>query len=129
MFFYLSHNPVAYAILVAEIRSTFKSADQIHADAGLSSCHYLRACIDETLRMSPPSLAILWRQQEADYHEPFIVDGQIIPPNTQVGVSLTLARVFWFFNFDLAPDEAGDASSRVKNGAKTMGEAAQMNSS
>ncbi|KAI1126516.1 cytochrome P450 [Nemania abortiva] len=189
MFFYLSHNPVAYATLAAEIRSTFKSADDIHAGAALSRCQYLRACIDETLRMSPPSLAILWRQQEASDHEPFIVDGQIIPPGTQVGVSLyslfhseqyfpdsftfkperwlgsptnsdgsapgnekasaatrkafvpfslgdracagksmayleaslTLARVFWFFDFELAPNEAGDSSSRAEERSRDYG--------
>lgn len=89
-FFYLSRNPACYASLAAEIRSTFKSADEIRSGPRLSSCKYLRACIDETLRMSPPSLATSWREQDAndDSGEPFVVDGHVIPRGTQVGVSL-----------------------------------------
>ncbi|KAK7753336.1 hypothetical protein SLS62_004626 [Diatrype stigma] len=89
-FFYLSRNPACYASLAAEIRSTFQSADEIRAGPQLNRCKYLRACIDETLRMSPPSLATLWREQDAsdDSGAPFVVDGHAIPRGTQVGVSL-----------------------------------------
>lgn len=40
--------------------------------------------------MSPPTLTPLWRQQDANdtSGEPFIVDGHVIPPKTQVAVSL-----------------------------------------
>ena len=88
--FYLSRNPACYAALAAEIRSKFTSASEIQAGPQLNSCKYLRGCIDETLRMSPPSLTSLWREQDAadDSGEPFIVDGHVIPRGTQVGVSL-----------------------------------------
>lgn len=122
--------------------------------------------------MSPPTLASLWREQDAndDSGEPFVVDGHVIPRGTQVGVnlysllhneeyfpdsfsfkperwlegssedngestimrkafvpflvgdrscagkamaymevSLTLARTLWFFDFDVAPGNAGEA--------------------
>ncbi|KAK5989753.1 Cytochrome P450 monooxygenase AKT7-like protein [Cladobotryum mycophilum] len=88
MFFYLTRNPKSYAALAREIRSTFNSASEIHSGPQLAGCKYLRACIDETLRMSPPTVGTLWRQQEKSDDEPLIVDGHVIPRGTQVGVSL-----------------------------------------
>ena len=61
-FFYLSRNPDAYARAAAEVRSTFLSEEEIRIGPGLSSCHYLRACLDEALRMSPPVSAPLYRE-------------------------------------------------------------------
>ncbi|KAF9873690.1 hypothetical protein CkaCkLH20_08800 [Colletotrichum karsti] len=60
--FYLSGKPKAYAKLCHEIRSTFESDDDIRLGAKLTSCTYLRACIDEALRMSPPVGGALWRE-------------------------------------------------------------------
>ncbi|KAI0971249.1 cytochrome P450 [Xylaria arbuscula] len=89
LFFYLAQNPETSARLKAEIRSTFSSVEEIRSGPELmTSCKYLRACIDETLRMTPPTLTIPWRQREAGRDEPFVVDGHVIPPGTQVGVSL-----------------------------------------
>lgn len=90
LFFYLSRNPSSYQTLATEIRSKFNSASEIRAGAQLSSCKYLRAYIDEALRMSPPTLTPLWRQQDAkdSSGQPFIVDGHVIPRGTQVAVSL-----------------------------------------
>lgn len=36
-----------------EIRSRFTSRDSIRTGAGMRGCTYLRACIDETMRMTP----------------------------------------------------------------------------
>ena len=88
MFFYLAQDPEAYKTLAEEIRTTFKSGQDIRTGSKLNGCSYLRACIDETLRMSPPGLAISWRQQEPGDNEPFVVDGHVIPKGTQVGISL-----------------------------------------
>lgn len=50
---------------------------------------YLRACIDEAIRMSPPAAGILWRDlaPDDDKNQPFVVDGQVIPRGTIVGLN------------------------------------------
>ncbi|TGO65299.1 hypothetical protein BCON_0003g00940 [Botryotinia convoluta] len=87
LFFYLSRHPTANTLLATEIRDTFSSGLDIKSGAQLSSCKYLRACIDETLRMSPPFLATFWREPYSDHTEPFVVDGHVIPHGTMVGVN------------------------------------------
>ncbi|KAI9790607.1 MAG: hypothetical protein M1816_004939 [Peltula sp. TS41687] len=52
-FFYISRNKRVYDKLVREIRTTFDSAEEIVSGAKLSSCHYLRACLDEAMRLTP----------------------------------------------------------------------------
>ncbi|CCD52161.1 hypothetical protein BofuT4_P079560.1 [Botrytis cinerea T4] len=86
IFFYLSRYPTVYILLVTEIRDTFSGLN-IKSGAQLSSCKYLRACIDETLRMSPPFLATFWREPYLDHTEPFVVDVHVIPPGTIAGVN------------------------------------------
>ncbi|XXG94150.1 hypothetical protein Hte_000402 [Hypoxylon texense] len=88
-FFYLSKNPQCYRRLAAEIRSTFSSGVEIRGGTRLAGCRYLRACIDESMRMSPPVPTTLWREAvHDDRQEPLIIDGQVIPPGTQVGVNI-----------------------------------------
>ncbi|KUI69430.1 putative cytochrome P450 12c1, mitochondrial [Cytospora mali] len=74
-----------------EIRTTFSSGRDIRNGPQLKSCEYLRAVIDETLRIATSSLGTLWRQQDmsspATAGKPFIVDGQVIPPGTAAGIS------------------------------------------
>jgi len=53
----------------------------------MASCTYLRACLDETLRMSPPSPSVLWREQDPKDDKALIVDGHVIPRGTLVSVS------------------------------------------
>ncbi|KAI0840155.1 cytochrome P450 [Hypoxylon sp. FL0890] len=89
LFFYLSRNPQSYMKLAREIRTTFTSGSEIKGGPQLASCSYLRACIDEALRLSPPVSGTLWRElsKTDDGTEPFIVDGHVIPRGTYVGVS------------------------------------------
>jgi len=61
-FFYLVHSPRALERLYAEVRSTFSDVEDIHAGPTLNSCHYLRAVIDESMRLSPPVGGILPRE-------------------------------------------------------------------
>lgn len=83
--FYLSRNPKCYRRLSEEIRTAFSSDDEIHSGPTLSGCQYLRACIDETLRIAPPVPGTLWREVGPD--GPAIIDGHVVPSGTEVGVN------------------------------------------
>jgi cytochrome P450 len=61
-FFYLVHNPDKLDKLSQEVRSTFSDIEEIHSSPTLSDCHYLRAVIDEAMRLSPPVGGILPRE-------------------------------------------------------------------
>ncbi|KAI1868729.1 uncharacterized protein JN550_006304 [Neoarthrinium moseri] len=88
-FFYLSRNSSCYEKLATEIRTTFRSGREISGGSRLSGCRYLRACIDEALRMSPPVPGILWREATPGIKDkPLVIDDHVIPSGTQVGVSI-----------------------------------------
>lgn len=89
LFFYLSRNKAFYAKLAKEIRTCFKDSSQIMAGPRLSSCRYLRSCIDEALRLTLPVPGTLWREGEfkSDDEQPWIMDGHVTPKGTQVAVS------------------------------------------
>ncbi|KAI0549815.1 cytochrome P450 [Xylaria curta] len=92
LFFYLSRNSQCYKRLAAEIRSTFQSGIDIRGGPHLAGCKYLRACIDEALRISPPATGMLWRElapvEKEEDKEPLVIDGHVIPHGTQVSVNL-----------------------------------------
>ncbi|KAF2186607.1 benzoate 4-monooxygenase cytochrome P450 [Zopfia rhizophila CBS 207.26] len=83
--FYLSRYPDCKSKLTEEIESNFTSAEEIRTGPQLSSCHYLRACIDEAMRMSPPVGTALWREV---CKSGLTIDGTYIPPGVDVGSSL-----------------------------------------
>lgn len=91
MLFYVSRNPEIYRKLTEEIRASFTSGKDIKSGPQLTSCKYLRAVINETLRMSPSSTGNLWRQQDlalpSKVGKSFIIDGRVVPPGTMVGLS------------------------------------------
>ena len=60
--FYLVRHPAAYATLTAEIRGAFASARDVASGPALAGCRYLRAVIDEALRLNAPVSAELPRQ-------------------------------------------------------------------
>jgi cytochrome P450 len=86
VFFYLANNEHAYARLAKEIRETFNEENEIQTGPMLYGCQYLRAVIDEAMRMSPPFLGTFWRETTPSQQE-WIVDGHVIPRGTIVGVS------------------------------------------
>ncbi|KAH8805473.1 cytochrome P450 [Xylogone sp. PMI_703] len=85
LFFYLTRNPDAYVKVCKEIRSTFKSVDEIELGTALNSCVYLKACIDETMRISPSVGSALWREVEAQGTD---IDGIYIPGGCDVGTGI-----------------------------------------
>jgi cytochrome P450 len=82
-YFYITRNSYIYKKLIEEIRATFTSADDIHGSAVLS-CSYLRACLDETLRMTPASPSEAIRIVLPGGLE---VDRQFLPEGVAVGSS------------------------------------------
>ncbi|KAI1293262.1 cytochrome P450 [Xylaria venustula] len=90
LFFYLSQNPEAYRKLSDEVCETFTDGTDIKGGPELASCRYLRACIDESLRMSPPVSGTLWRELEKGQEGkgPLVINGHIIPRGTQVSINI-----------------------------------------
>jgi cytochrome P450 len=81
--FYLLHNPATLARAQREVRNTFSSLEEIMMAKSLDGCRYLVACIDESLRLSPPVGSILPRQVLAGGLR---VEGEYLPEGTDVGV-------------------------------------------
>ena len=97
LFFYITRNKTAYEKLVNEVRGSFDSVEEIQSSSTLSSCHYLRACLDETLRMTPASPGELLRTILPGGFE---IDGHFLPEGISIGTSS------WslFHNDDVFPD-------------------------
>ena len=85
IFFYLTRYPNVYAKLTKEIRETFASAEEIQAGPKLVACRYLRACIDETMRLTPPIPADLEREV---LKGGLIVDGQPLKQGHKVASAI-----------------------------------------
>jgi cytochrome P450 len=80
--FYITRNPIQYDKLIHEIRSKFLSPEQIVHGPELTSCIYLRACIDESMRLSPSAPSELPRQILKGGAR---IDGDYYPEGTEVG--------------------------------------------
>ncbi|KAI1340804.1 cytochrome P450 [Xylariaceae sp. FL0016] len=87
VFFYLSRHPDVYERLASEIRTAFSSGTSIQNGPQLAGSKYLRAVIDETMRVSPPFVGTFWREPHSLKTESFVVDGHVIPRDTLVGVN------------------------------------------
>ena len=83
-FHYLLHNPLTLHLLTTSIRTAFPSPSSIVPGPTLTSCTYLRACIDEAMRLSPPVPSLLPREVLAGGID---IDGVHVPEGTVVGVS------------------------------------------
>lgn len=85
LFFYMGRHPTVYSKLCLEIRQAFSSADEIRNGPALNNCTYLQACIQESLRMSPPVGGALWREV---CHGGVSIDGHVVPQGYDVGVGI-----------------------------------------
>lgn len=81
--FYLSRNPEALKRVTEEVRSKFADVEEICQGAALNSCTYLRACIDEAMRLSPSVGGITPREVLAGGAT---IDGVFVPEGVVVGV-------------------------------------------
>ncbi|KAL9083024.1 MAG: hypothetical protein Q9165_008686 [Trypethelium subeluteriae] len=60
--FHLLNNPETLSVLMSEIDDQFQDVDEIAPGKKLAGCSYLRACIDESLRLSPPVPSLMPRE-------------------------------------------------------------------
>ncbi|KAI9871341.1 MAG: hypothetical protein M1830_003014 [Pleopsidium flavum] len=81
-FFYLTHNPPTLTKLTASLRSTFPSLESIRSGPLLTSTPYLRACLDEAMRLSPPVGGLLPREVLPGG---ITIDGHHFPAGTDIG--------------------------------------------
>lgn len=80
--FYLVRNPQALEKATAEVRGKFADVEDIRQGATLNTCSYLRACIDEAMRLSPSVGGLLPREVLAGG---MTIDGAHVPAGTVVG--------------------------------------------
>jgi cytochrome P450 len=80
--FYLVRHPAALSKVTSEIRTKFTSLEDIHQSATLNSCTYLRACIDEAMRLSPSVGGLLPREVLPGG---MTIDGERVPEGIVVG--------------------------------------------
>ncbi|KAI4861351.1 cytochrome P450 [Hypoxylon rubiginosum] len=80
--FYLVRNQAALQKASEEVREKFGNVEEICQGQALNSCTYLRACIDEAMRMSPSVGGILPREV---LNGGITVDGEFIPAGMVVG--------------------------------------------
>ena len=80
--FYLVRNPATLARAAAEVRAAFSNVEEIRQGPSLTGCTYLRACIDEAMRMSPSVGGLLPREVQAGG---MTICDEFIPAGTVVG--------------------------------------------
>ncbi len=85
LFFYLSRHPNAYDKVSKEVRNVFSSPDEVCIGPALNSCTYLRACLDESLRMAPAVASAPWREVTPGGA---LIDGCRVPAGFDVGMGI-----------------------------------------
>ena len=87
--YYLIKNPETLAKLREELDSALSPADSVAPWSKARNFHYLRACVDESMRLSPPVATDLVRRTPP---EGTTIDGQRVPGNTAVSISAYTAH-------------------------------------
>jgi cytochrome P450 len=82
--FYLVNNSEALKKATAEVRNKFSQAEAVRGVNLHTELPYLTACVDESLRLSPPVPSQMHREV---LNGGITVDGKYIPQGTLVGVS------------------------------------------
>ncbi|CAJ2509677.1 Uu.00g147030.m01.CDS01 [Anthostomella pinea] len=80
--FYIVRSPVALQKASEEVRAKFSDVEEICQGPSLTSCVYLRACIDEAMRMSPSVGGIAPREVLPGG---ITIDGEFIPEGVVTG--------------------------------------------
>lgn len=87
--YYLIKNPETLAKLREELDSALSPADSVAPWSKARNLHYLRACVDESMRLSPPVATDLVRRTPP---EGTTIDGQRVPGDTAVSISAYTAH-------------------------------------
>ncbi|KAL9617096.1 MAG: hypothetical protein Q9160_008086 [Pyrenula sp. 1 TL-2023] len=82
-FYYLLTNPSSLNQVSREVRGSFQGVQDIDIGAQLDQCRYLRACTDETLRLTPPVGSILPREVLAGG---LVIEGETFGEGVDLGV-------------------------------------------
>ncbi|EED19358.1 cytochrome P450 monooxygenase, putative [Talaromyces stipitatus ATCC 10500] len=80
--FYLVRHPEVMSKLKREVRSSFTEVEQIVSGPGLNDLTYLKACIDEAMRLSPAVPGSIPREAMEGGAE---VDGVFLPAGSECG--------------------------------------------
>ncbi|EFX03415.1 benzoate 4-monooxygenase cytochrome p450 [Grosmannia clavigera kw1407] len=80
--FYLTRNTMVLARVTREVRSVFSTVEDIRQGSQLTGCTYLRACIDEAMRLSPSVGGLLPREVLAGGIQ---IGTDLIPEGTVIG--------------------------------------------
>ncbi|KAK4200404.1 cytochrome P450 [Triangularia verruculosa] len=82
--YYLTGSPRCYKRACEEVRGVFGGgSEEIGLGPKLNGCVFLRACIDEALRLSPPGGSAPWREVDIGGAR---IDGEFFPQGCEVGV-------------------------------------------
>jgi cytochrome P450 len=107
--YYLLEKPEYFNIAAKEIRTAFASAEEVTV-AGTQKLPFLKACMRETLRVSPPAVGTLPRRIPRGGA---VVCGQFVPANAAVGIhnwSVTHTALFYKYPDQFRPERwMGDA--------------------
>ncbi|KAJ6787404.1 hypothetical protein PWT90_04804 [Aphanocladium album] len=88
--YYLAKHPATLARLRNELDSSLTREDVIAPWPKIKRFAYLRACINESMRLSPPVATDLLRVTPSD--RSYVIAGEVIPPNTNVSISAYTAH-------------------------------------
>lgn len=117
--FYLVRNEAALRKVIEEVRSKFNNVEEIVQGPALTSCTYLRACIDEAMRLSPSVGGILPREVLSGG---MTIDGHFVPEGTVVGVphyTIHHNADYYPAPYDYVPERWTSGALSSLNGAET----------